>query len=381
MTRRDLAKIATIAAASPMGAQNAKTVNKGALDGFEKKVSISEFDSLVLTLRDYQSAKLALSFRAESKKDAAAWQTKLRAKVTELVGGFDYPRVPLAPQVLETRDYPTYTRSKIVFASRPGAMVLVYLLVPKTKGPHPVTICIPGHGRGADDVVGIAEDGSDRTKRVGYEYDFGIQCVENGMAAVALEPLGFGCRRDDKSRAHGPTTSSCQPAAGAALLLGQTMIGWRVWDIMRTVDWIATRQELDAQRIGVMGISGGGTCSLFSAALDTRIKASMVSCYLNTFRDSIMSMSHCIDNYIPGILNWAEMYDVAGLIAPRPLFAESGLKDPIFPIASANASFEKVKHIYSVFGAQDKLGREVFDGPHEFHGALGIPFMAKALTA
>ena len=80
-----------------------------------------------------------------------------------------------------------------------------------------------------------------------------------------------------------------------------------------------------------MGISGGGTCTLFSAALEPRIRAAMVSGYLNTFRDCIMSVSHCIDNYVPGILNWAEMYDVAGLVAPRPLFAESGEKDDIFP--------------------------------------------------
>ena len=63
---------------------------------------------------------------------------------------------------------------------------------------------------------------------------------------------------------------------------------------------------------------------MFSAALEPRIRAAFISGYLNTFRDSIMSLSHCIDNYVPGILNWAEMYDVAGLIAPRPLFAESG---------------------------------------------------------
>ena len=75
------------------------------------------------------------------------------------------------------------------------------------------------------------------------------------------------------------------------------------------------------------GDFGGGTCTLFSAALDPRIQMAMVSGYLYTFRDSIFSLSHCIDNYVPGILNWAEQYDVAGLIAPRALFAESGEKD------------------------------------------------------
>ena len=105
------------------------------------------------------------------------------------------------------------------------------------------------------------------------------------------------------------------------------MIGWRVYDVMRAIDWIGTRKELDAAHVGCMGISGGGTCTLFAAALDSRIRAAMVSGYLNTFRECIMSVSHCIDNYVPGILNWAEQYDVAGLIAPRPLFAESGERE------------------------------------------------------
>ena len=83
-----------------------------------------------------------------------------------------------------------------------------------------------------------------------------------------------------------------------------------------------------------MGISGGGT-HLFSAALDPRIRVAMVSGYLNTFRDSVGSLAHCIDNYVPGILNWAEQYDVAGLIAPRALFANRR-KDNIFPIAASS---------------------------------------------
>ena len=149
---------------------------------------------------------------------------------------------------------------------------------------------------------------------------------------------------------------------------------------MRTIDWIATRKELDAGRVGCMGISGGGTVTLFAAAIEPRIRAAFASCSLNTFRDSIMSVSHCIDNYVPGILNWAEMYDVAGLIAPRPFFAESGERDPIFPIAASRASFARVKRIYEVFGAGDLAEQETFDAPHSFSGKLGLPFLARHLS-
>jgi dienelactone hydrolase len=157
------------------------------------------------------------------------------------------------------------------------------------------------------------------------------------------------------------------------------MIGWRVYDVMRTVDWIETRRELDAKRVGLMGISGGGTCTTFASALEPRIKAAMISGYLNTFRDSIVSLAHCIDNYVPGILNWAEMYDVAGLIAPRPLFVESGERDNIFPIAASKASFERVKKVYETFDAGALAEQETFDGEHSFWGKRGLPFLAKHL--
>jgi hypothetical protein len=128
------------------------------------------------------------------------------------------------------------------------------------------------------------------------------------------------------------------------------------------------------------GISGGGTCTLFSAALDQRIKAAFVSGYLNTFRDSIMSVSHCIDNYVPGILNWTENYDIAGLIAPRPLFSEGGDHDPIFPVAASRESYARVERVYELFGAAANVQQEIFEGEHVFHGVRGLPFLAAALS-
>ena len=381
MTRRDLGKLAVAGAVALETAAAADTSTyTGALDGFESKVDAAGFDPVLYTMKLDDAAPLRMTFRASTRAEAEQWQRDLRAKIAELVGGFPGERTPLHAQTLEVREYPAYRREKFVFESRPGVWVLGYLLTPKTSGPFAAVIAIPGHGRGVDDIVGIDEHGRDRTVKGPYEYDYAIQIVEHGMAAVAIEPMAFGCRRDAVTKAKSLTLTACQPAAGSALLLGQTMLGWRVYDTMRTIDWIATRPELDAARIGCLGCSGGGTCTLFAAALDTRVRAALVSSYLNTFRDSIMSVSHCIDNYVPGILNWAEMYDVAGLVAPRPLFAEGGLDDDIFPIAATRASFDRVKKVYEVFGAADRTELEVFDGSHGFWGKRGLPFLAQHLS-
>jgi dienelactone hydrolase len=322
-----------------------------------------------------------LTFRAQTRKHAEAWQKKLRGKLIELLGPFPVSSPSLNSQTLEVREFPGYRREKFVFESSPGLNVLGYLLTPlAAKPPYAAVVCVPGHGRGVDDIIGVDDQGRDRTDRDGYQHDFAIQATAHGMAAVAIEPIAFGCRRDPLTRKKGLKTSACQPVAGAALLLGQTMIGWRVHDVMRTIDWIATRKELDATRVGCMGISGGGTCTLFSAALEPRIRAAMVSGYLNTFRDSVFSLSHCIDNYVPGILNWAEMYDIAGLIAPRPLFAESGERDDIFPIEASRSSFARVKKVYEVFDAGDLADHETFDDAHSFYGKKGLPFLKRHLA-
>jgi dienelactone hydrolase len=385
VSRRELGKIALLSAAldpaQPLPAQQPRQEYAGALEGFEAKVDISTFDPVVFTKNLHDAAPLRMTFRARTRAEAGEWQKALRAKVIELLGGFPDKPSPLQPQTLEVRDFPGYTREKFVFQSRPGVAVLGYLLAPKTaRAPHAAVICIPGHGRGVDDIVGIDPQGRDRTVKVGYQYDYAVQVAEHGLAAVAIEPMAFGCRRDPLTATKGAGTTACQPAAGSALLLGQTMTGWRSYDVMRTIDWIATRPELDAGRVGCMGISGGGTVTLFVAAIEPRIRAAFASCSLNTFRESIMSVSHCIDNYVPGILEWAEMYDVAGLIAPRPFFAESGEKDNIFPIAASRASFARVRQIYQVFGAGELAGQETFDAAHSFSGKQGLPFLAKHLA-
>jgi len=100
------------------------------------------------------------------------------------------------------------------------------------------------------------------------------------------------------------------------------MIGWRVHDVMRTIDWIQTRKSSTQRASAAWDQWWRHMHAVLrgARAAHSRRHGQRLSVHL---QDSVFSLSHCIDNYVPGILNWAEMYDVAGLIAPRPLFAES----------------------------------------------------------
>jgi dienelactone hydrolase len=386
LSRRELGRLAagvvTARALAPPTQPPAQPLYTGPLTGIVSGLEDRRFDPVAYTRDLYAAAPRRLRFQAQTRAEAEAWQRTLHARLIDLLGGFPLERLALRAATIDARSFPSYRREKVVFDSRPGVTVLAYVLVPtQATPPVPTVICVPGHGRGVDDIVGIDEQGRDRTDKTGYQHDFAIQVAEAGLAAVAIEPMGFGCRRDPLNARQGLSRKGCEPIAGGALMIGQTMIGWRVWDIMRTLDYIASRPELDASRVGCMGISGGGTATLFAAAIEPRLRAAMVSGYLNTFSDSIGSLAHCVDNYIPGILNWAEMHDIAGLIAPRPLFVESGEKDNIFPIQASVESFNHVREIYRVFEAADRIEQEVFPGEHSFWGKRGIPFLARHLNA
>lgn len=259
--------------------------------------------------------------------------------------------------------------------------VFSYLLLPQNcHPPLPCVVCLPGHGRGVDDLVGIKKDGTMRQKPSGYMMDFALQTVKRGFAVLAVEMLGFGHRREEKTfRQKGPRVTSCYPLSGSLLLMGETMIGWRVYDVMRAIDYLESRKEIAKEKIGVMGISGGGTVAFYSAALDTRIKTTIVSGSFCTFYHSIFSLAHCIDNYLPGILRYGEMYDVAGLIAPRALFIEAGKQDQLFPVVGVKEGIEKAKKIFTFFGAEERFDWEICSGGHRFFGRKAFDFLAENL--
>ena len=351
------------------------------VDSATRALANRHLDSKEFCLSELDALTPALSFAATDVASATAWQQRARQKLIDRLGGFPATRSPLNAEVLETVDFGSYTREKIVFDTRTNLSAVGYLLVPKSSArPAPAIVCFSGHGRGLSDIMGLEDDGSVRVQRgVPYSREYALQCVEHGYVTFAVEQLALGARRDAGARAAGPAENSCRPAACAALLFGQSMAAWRVWDAMRAIDYLGTRPEVDAARIATLGASGGGTTSLLTGAVDERVKVAVVSAYFNAFRDSIVSISHCPDNYVPGLLQDMEMYDLAGLVAPRRLFVESGRNDRIFPIAGSQRAAARGREIYGVFGVPDRMEYAIHEGAHEFHGVGAFDFLQRWL--
>jgi len=243
--------------------------------------------------------------------------------------------------------------------------------------PYPVMVCVQGHTTGVHVSIAVERDDNRKLFKVEGDRDFGLGCMARGVAAFCIEQRSFGERRERVQKhiaEHG-----CHDATMHALMLGRTLIGERVFDVDRAIDYLETRRDVDLRRLGIMGNSGGGTISLFSAALLRRIRFAMPSCYFCTFRDSIMSIYHCMDNYVPGLLLFAEMPDVLGLFAPRPVVIVAGKTDEIFPIAGVRRAFRHLKAIYRGAGAEERCQLVVGPDGHRFYANLAWPKALKEL--
>jgi hypothetical protein len=294
-----------------------------------------------------------------------------RRALDKVVGGpLGWRKAPLDPLVVKSDSLEGYKREWVVFGTREGMRGGGWLLTPN-KPNGAAVVALPGHGIGADAVAGVRDEA--------YQSKFGVQCVERGWTTLVLEQVSFGKRRDSRAEKVGGGASSCVRDSMAALMLGETITGWRVFDALRAVDFLAECPGVDPKRIATLGISGGGLTSLFAAALDPRIAACGVSGYFNTFAGSVLAVDHCVDNFVPGLLAVCEMPDMAALVAPRALFVESGDRDPIFPLPTFREAEEVARRIYAHAGASGQFGSDVFAGDHVFHGKALLPFLARAL--
>lgn len=333
----------------------------------------------------YDPDKAPRRFKSRTPQAARKWQRATRAALAKTLGFTNLPPAPLKPRRLERVDKGDYVREKILIQTARNVSMPVYMLLPKDgPKPTPAVIAWHGHGYGVKDIVGLWEDGSERETPDGYHADFGIELCRRGFAVAAPEISCFGERRNDYSslnRGVGePEPGTCHHTAALAFHLGGSAIGLRMHDGRRLIDYLETRRDLDTRNLGAMGISGGGMHSLFSTALDTRIKACVVSGYFSTFRDSVLAMSHCTCNYAPGLAAFGEMHDIAGLVAPRPMLIEAASRDPIFPIAAVRKGVADARKIYDVFDARGNVKTDYFEGRHQISGARAYDFLWNTLV-
>ena len=296
--------------------------------------------------RAADAAWLAIETPAQLK----AHQRAMHAGMTAAVGGFP-ARAPLNAQVLRRHEKDGYTIEEIVFESHPGIPVTALLFLPdpaRFQAPYPGVVVTCGHSAN-----GKAFAGYQRTS---------LLLAKAGMAALIYDPFDQGERIQQKglSNCNGHNTIGVN-----ATLLGWSMAGLRIWDGMRAIDYLQSRTEVDPERIGVCGQSGGGTMTSLIMAIEPRIRCAAPSCYLSTLRDVYGEIGpQDAEQNLHGQLSFGLNHlGYALMKAPTPVLMNFKTAD-LFPFQGALQTAANAKAVAARFGWTDRFEHVYGIGPH-----------------
>lgn len=345
-----------------------------------------DFSCLEYWRRLYRAEVPKLSFRGATLHEFEEWKQQFRGRFVQCLGRLPDGDVPLDAEVTEVFENEHFVRRKVIFAADPYSKIPAYVFLPKhVDFPAPAVVCAHGHGRGKVDPAGVVASLAEREHVRKYNYDYAVQFAERGYVTLTFDLRCFGQRVDDPAEVYGfmeivEGNHWCDINFVRGMLLGYNLLTLHIHDLGRSIDYLQSLEEVQRNRIGCVGLSQGGTTTLFAAAYDQRIAVAGVSGYLNSWKVFPLPTGQiCGSQIVPGLLEWGDHAEVAGLICPRPLFLEFGVNDPIFPIEGSRATYRRVQEIYRVAAAADRLDLEEFSGLHEFRGNRIFDFFRKWL--
>jgi dienelactone hydrolase len=277
-------------------------------------------------------------------------RSRLRDAVFAAMGPFPDKPCPLELKEMGVLKRQGYRIEKVVLQTRPDVWATTSVYVPESvQGKVPAVLVVHGHWAGArrDPVV--------QARCLGL--------VKLGFLVLAIDAFGSGERytKPAKGTYHGALYGSTLWPAG------QTLLGMQVYDNRRAVDYLLSRPEVDGERLGITGASGGGNQTMYAGALDERFKAVVPVCSVGTYQ-AYLHAACCVCEVLPGGLRLAEEGDVLGLVAPRALMVINATKDGFqFSVGEAEKSLARAKPIFKLYDAEEKLKHAVFESPHAYN--------------
>ncbi len=276
--------------------------------------------------------------RAEWERQAA----ELRKRLWRSLGVVPHaPQDPVAT-LNGTSEFASYTIERLTIETRPNFLVTANLYVPKgLQAPAPAILCPPGHN------------------------------IDSGKAAPAYQSLYIGLARKGfvvlapDAIGHGERQGLGHNGMGSPTLIGSSLIGMEVWDNLKCLDVLCARSEVDAKRIGCIGNSGGGTQTIWTAALDERIAVAIPSDATTSFAyNHAKERDICFCNLAPQIIPHAEIEHVLGLIAPRPLLLLGGDLDRVFPWDLQREVYRRTRRFYALYEQAERVQQFISRDPH-----------------
>jgi cephalosporin-C deacetylase-like acetyl esterase len=306
------------------------------------------------TADTYLAERAAAVAKINTPAAANARKAIVRAKILKLIGGLPPRTGPLAAHITGSFAGNGFRVEKLIFDAMPGQHITANLFVPTGKGPFPAVIIAPGHGP---------------TGKLG-SYGFAASFARNGFVALAYDIVGEGERMEywdpmtGRSRGERPTGDH-SIAAFQTMLTGDNVARYFINEEMRGIDYLVSLPDVDKARIGAFGCSGGGTATAYIAALDDRVKAAAVACYVDDFNHVLAGPGvQDAEQSIPGfIAAGLDLPDWVELAAPKPYAVISTTED-MFPFEGAKAAVAEARGFWGAYGKAERLEWYTGPGPH-----------------
>jgi dienelactone hydrolase len=343
-------------------------------------------------------SRFELSFLQTQFRSLAPWQKIARAKVLEHLF-YAPPAVAPMPEIVRREDRDTYVQEYLTFQTTADLRVPAYVLIPKPlKRPAPAIVLLHCHGGfyvwGKEKVVELEREPAALTDYKRQLYggkSVGAELARRGYVVIVIDMFYWGERRmlldddppsyrDPQAMARDEVTAfnrrsqqGEQLVARSLLAAGITWPGVMLWDDLRTLDYLASRPEVDKDRLGCVGLSVGGYRSFLLAALDPRIRAAIDVGWMSSFGFHIRQ--HVVNSigltfHIGGLYRYLDLPDLAALIAPRSVLVINGSKDRLFPPQGVDAAFAKIEQCFRKAGATERQRCRLYDAPHEFNAEM-----------
>ncbi|MCE5345512.1 MAG: alpha/beta hydrolase family protein [Bacteroidales bacterium] len=274
-------------------------------------------------------------------------QSQIRDAMWNVIGSFP-EKTPLNAKITGKVKKNGYRVENVIYESLPGFYVTASLFIPdKVKKPAPAILFCSGHSTGV-------------YRLPSYQLPL-LNLVKKGFIVLAIDPIGQGERlqyfnpETGESVIGSSTKEHSYPSAQVSLI-GKSIARYFIWDGIRGIDYLISRKEVDPKRIGVHGLSGGGTQTAYISALDERVAASAPAGYITSYKRLMESIGvqDGEQNFYHGIYDGIDHADFIEIRAPKPTLIMATTRD-FFSIQGSRETFKEVKKIYEIFGKPDNI--------------------------
>jgi dienelactone hydrolase len=295
----------------------------------------------------YLSERTVAIAQLSTKSDWEKRQKAVREKLMKIIGPFP-EKTPLNPHITETLIKDGYKMEKLYYESQPDFFVTAGLFIPDNlKGKTPAVIYCSGH----------SDDGF---RSIAYQRVI-LNLVNKGFIVLAFDPVSQGERWQyldpdfGISKIGGPTLEHSYPGA-QCFLNGSSLARYMIWDGIRAIDYLLTREEVDPERIGITGRSGGGTQSSYIAACDDRILAAAPEGFITSTQRLLESIGpqDAEQNFYHGLVNGIDHADLLEVRAPKPALVITTTRD-FFSIQGARETAAEIQRVYQAYGQPENF--------------------------